>query len=274
MYLSLNFNPRSPHGERPRTRRRPLRRGTHFNPRSPHGERQERMLRQWRRIVISTHAPRTGSDEKMLSEWRRITISTHAPRTGSDMCAALYLLHHSADFNPRSPHGERRCQRRGSCGRGRFQPTLPARGATEGLWTGRFGGNISTHAPRTGSDRKPPSPPRRDMRFQPTLPARGATSGSKCGRSAAAVFQPTLPARGATCARKEGSHDLQISTHAPRTGSDAVTSPAPRLSCYFNPRSPHGERPRRSWKSSARKRFQPTLPARGATRKWYFRRRR
>ena len=34
-----HFNPRSPHGERPQPRRKHHRRGIHFNPRSPHGER-------------------------------------------------------------------------------------------------------------------------------------------------------------------------------------------------------------------------------------------
>ena len=57
-------------------------------------------------------------------------------------------------FNPRSPHGER-----------------PPRGGR----TRRRNG-ISTHAPRTGSDRRTATHKRRRERFQPTLPARGATS--------------------------------------------------------------------------------------------------
>ena len=78
-------------------------------------------------------------------------------------------------------------------------------------------------------------------------------------------FQPTLPARGATGARWRSTMAVVISTHAPRTGSDAnrrksslsvcvfqptlpargATSRIPRIvlqSRYFNPRSPHGER--------------------------------
>ena len=35
--------------------------------------------------------------------------------------------------------------------------------------------------------------------------------------------------------------------------------------CNFNPRSPHGERRRFSWRRRAERIFQPTLPARGAT---------
>ena len=58
-----NFNPRSPHGERPvLSGRVPVL--IYFNPRSPHGERL--LFRALRRahIVISIHAPRTGSDPK------------------------------------------------------------------------------------------------------------------------------------------------------------------------------------------------------------------
>ena len=57
-------------------------------------------------------------------------------------------------------------------------------------------------------------------------------------------IQPTLPARGATAAASSACHSDKISTHAPRTGSDASSQPEPASS----------------------QQFQPTLPARGATR--------
>ena len=56
-------------------------------------------------------------------------------------------------------------------------------------------------------------------------------------------FQSTLPARGATLNQAGQPGGKKISIHAPRTGSDrreARRSGAPH---YFNPRSPHGERP-------------------------------
>ena len=58
-----------------------------------------------------------------------------------------------------------------------------------------------------------------------------------------------------------------ISTHAPRTGSDAsaVASEDVRRQ-YFNPRSPHGERLVQAYRDAPEYiQFQPTLPARGAT---------
>ena len=82
--------------------------------------------------------------------------------------------------------------------------------------------------------------------------------------------------------------DPDISTHAPRTGSDRLSSATRSIWANFNPRSPHGERltvepqngqgydfnPRsphgeRRLKAGRQREmntFQPTLPARGATR--------
>ena len=58
-----------------------------------------------------------------------LPISTHAPRTGSDQ-----MQNRVREF------------------RAKFQPTLPARGATFAAAFQPRAGNISTHAPRTGSD--------------------------------------------------------------------------------------------------------------------------
>ena len=80
--------------------------------------------------LISTHAPRTGSDCKpveqeflnllfqptlpargataeYLSAIAHRSISTHAPRTGSDNQPG-HDARLAGHFNPRSPHGERR----------------------------------------------------------------------------------------------------------------------------------------------------------------------
>ena len=57
-----------------------------------------------------------------------------------------------------------------------------------------------------------------------------------------------------------------ISTHAPRTGSDYGRAEHGDDLSDFNPRSPHGERLKiRAW-NARYEQFQPTLPARGATR--------
>ena len=58
-------------------------------------------------LLISTHAPRTGSDDKTADDLENLTISTHAPRTGSDRQKRRFIVYLKT-----------------------FQPTLPARGAT------------------------------------------------------------------------------------------------------------------------------------------------
>ena len=125
----------------------------------------------------------------------------------------------------------------------RFQPTLPARGATGERAETQMDSAISTHAPRTGSDGCYGHRLHHRRGFQPTLPARGATT-AKVLQAASGTFQPTLPARGATITARKMCLVGTISTHAPRTGSDSP---------------PADSTHRRS------SRFQPTLPARGAT---------
>ena len=78
-----------------------------FNPRSPHGERRTRFICSLPTQTISIHAPRTGSDSPDESRERNRPISIHAPRTGSD-AERWPLLSGLQYFNPRSPHGERR----------------------------------------------------------------------------------------------------------------------------------------------------------------------
>ena len=80
-----------------------------------------------------------------------ILISIHAPRGGSDSTWGA-KNNTMANFNPRSPRGER------------LYRTIDY--ATQ---------EISIHAPRGGSDRKFMHRARIKMIFQSTLPARGAT---------------------------------------------------------------------------------------------------
>ena len=196
----------------------------HFNPRSPHGER-----------------PHAGNVEQALDN-----ISIHAPRTGSDSLSLIprWTLAH---FNPRSPHGERpppRTRRRWACcyfnprsphgerlllydnipgGIGHFNPRSPHGERRQRFKCSLDGQRISIHAPRTGSDVWHCRLLRVIIRFQSTLPARGATLNGRAHRVKRVTFQSTLPARGATSAPKADAQSVQISIHAPRTGSDSQT---------------------------------------------------
>ena len=170
---------------------------------------------------------------------------------------------------------------------------------------------ISIHAPREGSDVENTGTEQAAVLFLSTLPARGATwpspgrpptsryfyprspRGERPGLAArnsnnGTTFLSTLPARGATAQRGQPGRKKEISIHAPREGSDDVSSidisilqiisiHAPRegsdlaamvLSSFylhFYPRSPRGERPCRSLLFIRDMIFLSTLPARGAT---------
>ena len=169
----------------------------------------------------------------------------------------------------------------------RFQSTLPVWGATQRRICAQIRHRISIHAPRVGSDCWIHSYEITYCKFQSTLPVWGATGGkmpwkestndfnprSPCGERQCSFgitpnelrFQSTLPVWGATndvdclCIR------CSISIHAPRVGSDPVRHTDGRRRCDFNPRSPCGERHRRSRAGACREGFQSTLPVWGAT---------
>ena len=216
------------------------------------------------------------------------SISIHAPRTGSDS-SILPPTAWTADFNPRSPHGERQQRRRRAVRTCAFQSTLPARGATYvGNHSAAYSAFQSTLPARGATLRwtvkntrlenfNPRSPhgerhnalhtDSAEYNFNPRSPhgERLDCQGKRVYRS---QFQSTLPARGAT-AWTAGmlSWTRRISIHAPRTGSDPAEPPAAaRAASNFNPRSPHGERRGRDNSRRGRHAFQSTLPARGATR--------
>ena len=170
----------------------------HFNPRSPDGERLRGHVPPVRRVRISIHAPRMGSDswrpratviimifQSTLPGWgatlmlleavHGIVISIHAPRMGSDRLISDEV----AQANE-------------------FQSTLPGWGATiHRPWLGSTA-RISIHAPRMGSDH-----------------------GLLPWGILLFIFQSTLPGWGATpCSVSRCSPDMMISIHAPRMGSD------------------------------------------------------
>ena len=190
----------------------------------------------------STLPARGATDECPNVSKPFVLISIHAPRTGSDLSFCDFSPA-QAHFNPRSPHGERRATGMHPFSAMRISIHAPRTGSDlqqTMLYLLRL---ISIHAPRTGSDfLPPPSSParaifqstlpargatalrrtahRRSSRFQSTLPARGATS-SKSLIAACTTFQSTLPARGATRrTHKPEGFQIKISIHAPRTGSD------------------------------------------------------
>ena len=102
------------------------------------------------------------------------------------------------NFNPRSPHGERHGGKHGRADHKHFNPRSPHGERLRQELADAEDYAISIHAPRTGSD-----------------------------FSKMVFFQ-----------------QMTISIHAPRTGSDLPSGEDGGRKVYFNPRSPHGERRR------------------------------
>ena len=123
---------------------------------------------------------------------------------------------------------------------------------------------ISTHAPRAGSDLLRPQRPAFAGYFNPRSPC-GERPAEAAKTGLRRIFQPTLPVRGATAALKRLNAVSDISTHAPRVGSDWHPGRSARPGFHFNPRSPCGERHMHAALDYASEIFQPTLPVWGAT---------
>ena len=193
-------------------------------------------------------------------------------------------------FNPRSPHGERLVALVLRRLRLAFQSTLPARGATRRQGVCHERDAISIHAPRTGSDVREVGELGRHQHFNPRSPHGERPTSSHSSLGIRPNFNPRSPHGERRNVNLQRAAILDISIHAPRTGSDwfrglrlprsqdfnprsphgerltGINKPDARVH-NFNPRSPHGERPRAQRWNRLVEIFQSTLPARGATRK-------
>ena len=215
---SLDFNPRSPHGERPsavisqaRDNRfqstLPARGATtlvdryvigtgDFNPRSPHGERHDALTGNIIRERFQSTLPARGATWLQICSPPLGAISIHAPRTGSDE-TWRYAHTRRKYFNPRSPHGERREQVRLIHAPFYFNPRSPHGERHNQRRAARGRKYISIHAPRTGSDGIVMPQGRTRGDFNPRSPH--GERPSRASRTASGQqFQSTLPARGAT----------------------------------------------------------------------------
>ena len=165
--------------------------------------------------------PARGATAPEMSPFAPVCISIHAPRTGSDRTLYRYLML-SYIISIHAPRTGSDCQP--------FQ-TPPTHQ------------RISIHAPRTGSDSTVSDTAHASTHFNPRSPH---GERRRCRRFQAlplSDFNPRSPHGERQSAGADGAGRLQISIHAPRTGSDNSGG--------------HGFLSR--WQ------FQSTLPARGAT---------
>ena len=126
--ILMNFNPRSPCGERHYPDAY-LSHCSDFNPRSPCGERPPEALAFWIALLFQSTLPLRGATSRLRA-----------------------YAFTKDDFNPRSPCGERPVLRIPSQIGRIFQSTLPLRGATVVIYVFAQVILISIHAPLAGSD--------------------------------------------------------------------------------------------------------------------------
>ena len=215
----------------------------YFNPRSPHGERRTHSSSA---VASRRHFnPRSPHGERRQEgglQRAHMEISTHAPRTGSDA-----YIQRPARFRCISTHAPRTGSDMVVIYNGervKISTHAPRTGSdfiilcnVDQLF------DISTHAPRTGSDVL-------HIAFLVLVPV---------------TFQPTLPARGATLTCSTRSIPLPYFNPRSPHGERLIDAINNRERLHFNPRSPHGERQASNGLFVASTLFQPTLPARGAT---------
>ena len=191
---------------------------------------------------ISIHAPRMGSDGYLHpTALPEPPISIHAPRMGSDTspprCSEC-----PANFNPRSPDGERRT----------VESSL------------RWDAVISIHAPRMGSDNLAQHVACVGFHFNPRSPD-GERPKPSWRASPRDLFQSTLPGWGATLDTMDLYTNNQISIHAPRMGSDHAFCAPCAAFWKFQSTLPGWGATNCNVVNPSRYVFQSTLPGWGAT---------
>ena len=240
--------------------------GGDFNPRSLYGERRGAIKIFNDAIEFQSTLPVRGATARtrfvLFTAHHFNPRSLYGERPGrrADLCPA------KRDFNPRSLYGERRIDSALMVTTPVFQSTLPVRGATgspcgrlcaaghfnprslygerrNGNNGGGFFGNISIHAPCTGSDVYCRHCRREQFLFQSTLPVRGATE-IKMKLDEHVKISIHAPCTGSDAEPwRHAGGERRISIHAPCTGSDSGFQIRPPQSSHFNPRSLYGERP-------------------------------
>ena len=124
----INFNPRSPWGERHTTVRK-LTGIINFNPRSPWGERLVRTSMYLSPSTFQSTLPVGGATGGSGRLWlTRLDFNPRSP--WGERPAVPSSLEASIDFNPRSPWGERLSRETAYSEAMEFQSTLPVGGAT------------------------------------------------------------------------------------------------------------------------------------------------
>ena len=105
--LLADFNPRSPRGERHGVPGSVFSRSRNFNPRSPRGERPANMVLPLPGKPFQSTLPARGATAFADREQAARRFQSTLPARGATRNHRLFSLRRQAYFNPRSPRGER-----------------------------------------------------------------------------------------------------------------------------------------------------------------------
>ena len=163
-----------------------------FNPRSPRGERQASTSRIREHFPFQSTLPSRGATCGHVCGPLHVAISIHAPLAGSDVLLRV-LFSVVYYFNPRSPRGERQEPKPHQTNMEYFNPRSP-----------RGERRTSTGLARITSDDFNPRSPRGERPldcgsisveavFQSTLPSRGATASRPRNSKLILDFNPRSP---------------------------------------------------------------------------------
>ena len=151
-----NFNPLSPHGERPATAQ-PVKRAARFQSTLPAWGETSEFVGVETLLRFQSTLPAWGETISRDIPKNRTDISIHSPRMGRDVHPAWPGAWHYQFQSTLPAWGETRSSR-GATGWYKFQSTLPAWGETLERVGASIPGVISIHSPRMGRDDRRRSP--------------------------------------------------------------------------------------------------------------------
>ena len=192
-----------------------------FNPRSPDGERHGIYGTQAQDVIFQSTLPGWGATDHLESKCQEPEISIHAPRMGSDRAPQHGGSHRGISIH--APRMGSDAARQDDVHGRAISIHAPRMGSDPQSYTIAPIPPISIHAPRMGSDLRISCAWVTVSRFQSTLPGWGATCRTRRGRgwSSISIHAPRM---GSDVALVKTVHLLDsISIHAPRMGSDTVS---------------------------------------------------
>ncbi len=212
---------------------------------------------------ISIPAPLAGSDR--YQHPGHTGVDYFNPRSPcGERQGRILRSSQTANFNPRSPCGERPLISPPRPPAVEFQSPLPLRGATPHVSGSLSHPLISIPAPLAGSDTVCSAIAPSITYFNPRSPCGERPEGRPTAAERVRISIPA-PLAGSDLHPVVGRVTVRISIPAPLAGSDPRTLRGPWQPCYFNPRSPCGERQHLPQPCARIIQFQSPLPLRGAT---------